>query len=73
MSFAEKFGFHSINLLAFDALAQKIARSPSRRGKYLNLIKIPDTFSKFFTNSKTVIGFSDPMFRISNLSIFLWF
>jgi hypothetical protein len=53
---------------AFEESAQKAARSPSRRGKYLNLIGTPDISSNLLTNSRTVVLFPTPIFNTSNLS-----
>ena len=41
---------------AFEESAQKAARSPSRRGKYLNLIVTPESLQTFY-NSRTVVLF----------------
>jgi hypothetical protein len=60
-------GFQLIFSNAFEESAQKAARSPSRRGKYLNLIGTPDISSNFYQlkNSRT---FPPPIFNTSNLS-----
>ena len=70
MSFS---GCQFIFLKAMEESAQKVARSPSHRGKYFNLIAIPKVSSKLFNNSKTVVPFPTPIFNILNLSILLSF
>ncbi len=56
---------------AFEESAQKAARSPSRRGKYLNLIVTPDVSSNFLSTSRTVVLFPPPIFRYLKSYLFL--
>jgi len=64
-------GFQLIFLNAFEESAQKAARSPSRRGKYLNLIETPDISSNSLTTSRTVVLFPPQYLKSQTIQVIL--